>query len=158
VKNLKPKSIALLSLVFGAVLTVLFYKKFDYFQMAFFWGLLIWVFYLPFTFEISTLPGVAKKSRIWIFINFVILIAYWIFVPWPEHIDEGYIIQGGDSFLWGFESGFIFLLMILVNALWLLVNFLKKSRPAVFVWLLAMIVWACVFLYEDYIFLQAKWL
>jgi hypothetical protein len=93
---------------------------------------------LPFTFKISEVAAAARKSQIWIGLNLLGLLIYSYFFLRYEPGDQGDI---NTAISLGLTCGPIIVLMILVNAVWLLVNLWKKSRPAVFLWLLAVLLW-----------------
>lgn len=108
---------------------------------------------IPFAFKISEVPSTAKKSIVWLMINLIGFIAYQRFVSadWPI-VDPHYgVVDPLDSFMGGYPEVLILLLMFLINTSWLLVNLWKRSRPAVFVWLMVVMVWTFTLLIEAYI-------
>ena len=105
---------------------------------------------IPFAFKISEVPITVNKSIAWLIINLVGFIAhqYFTFHDWPFGDTKYGLIDPLDSFMGGLQEGLILLLMFLINAVWLLLNLWRKSRPAVFVWLIVIMVWSFTLLFE----------
>ena len=105
---------------------------------------------LPFAFKISEVPETARKSRAWIIINAIGFAAYLFFAFWsmPGYENGKFYADTNSAIGWNLTCLPILVLMFLVNGVWLLVNLLKKSRPAVFVWLLVVLVWLLWILLE----------
>lgn len=108
---------------------------------------------VPFKFKISEVPATARKSWIWITINLIGLIFYLYFTLqcWPMSNNGELVETTNIGISWGITCLPILILMFLANLIWLLMNLLRKSRPAVFVWLVMVIVWVCVVSFEFHI-------
>ncbi len=106
---------------------------------------------LPFKFKISDVPETIKNSRKWIIINIVGLSTnlFLAFMAGPFNYNWKLTAQV-DVVPWESSNFLIFFLFFLVNLVWLIRNLWRRNRPAVFVWLLVVLVWVFVISIEFY--------
>lgn len=98
---------------------------------------------VPFKFNISEVPNAVKKYQTWIIINLLGLIVYAFFSYWNwPFVDPQYgLIDPLDWFAGGLPFALVLLVMFLINVICLILILWRKSRPAIFVWLIVILVW-----------------
>ena len=109
---------------------------------------------IPFKFKVSEVPGAAKKSKIWIVVNLIGLILYMAsnFILYKEYFSDGVVILDTNTCIsLGLTCLPILLAMFFVNAAWLVLSLVRKSRPTVFVWFLVVMVWVGVLSFGNFI-------
>jgi hypothetical protein len=108
---------------------------------------------LPFAFKVSELPNAVRKSWVWMAINVIVFIAYLFFSLWcwPGYENGKFYDDTNSAIGFGLTCLPILILMFLVNGVWFVVSFLKGNRPAIFIWLLVVLVWITWVSFQFYV-------
>ena len=85
---------------------------------------------VPFKFQVSEVPGAAKKSWTWITVNLIGLIFYMFFYSalYVEYFSDGKVIFDTNTCIGlGLTCLPILLVMFLANLVWLVLSLMRKS-------------------------------